>query len=302
MRPIPVLLILTIAGTAACGADGDTRPFSVVGPTPASTAPPPSPAGPTGRLTVTNGWTNAPVAQALVTIGAETVVADAAGQFEVTAAGPCVGARIVAPGYLDRRVNCLPPAASQGRMAVTLWPVENDAERAALREFAFRGFPGIQVQPYAVSLEIASDVANRKAVVEAWQAAGRTIATMTGGAANLRIEPLDEDGAVLKPWSTPADCSPDFRWTPSLAGFCGGNRVGYFAHVLLVAPEFMADERVALRALLYEQGLRPHALPGLLNATRPADTLSDFEMRTLHMIGLRRRPYPGGVNWPDLEF
>ncbi len=64
----------------------------------------------------------------------------------------------------------------------------------------------------------------------------------------------------------------------------------------------MADERVALRAMLYELGLRPHTLPGLMNATQPADTLSDFERRTLHMLSLRVRRYPLGVAWPDTEF
>ncbi len=69
-----------------------------------------------------------------------------------------------------------------------------------------------------------------------------------------------------------------------------------------MAPSLIADESVALRALLFELGLRPHPLPGLMNISQPANTLSEFETRTLHMMSLRVRRYPQWVSWPDVEF
>jgi hypothetical protein len=287
---------LAIASTAACGADGDTRPFTVVGPT----APVLS-----GRLTVTNGWTGAPVPQARVTLGAETLVTDDAGQFVMDTSAPCQRTTIVAPGYLDRRLNCLPPATTSQRTVVTLWPVADEAERSALQVFAFRGSGQTLVQPYHLEVEIHQDMVNRDAVVAAWQRAGNTVATKTAGTATLRLEPLREDGALVTPWSSPANCAADtpiLRWLVGVAGFCPGASIGYFAHHLHVAPSLIDDESVALRALLFELGLRPHPLPGLMNITQPANVLSEFETRTLHMMSLRARRYPQWVSWPDTEF
>lgn len=296
MRPLPLLLMLTIAGTAACGADGDTRPFTLVGPT----APVPS-----GRLTVTNGWTAAPVPQALVTIGAETLITDVAGQFAVDPSAPCQRTTIVAPGYLDRRLNCLPPATSSQQTAVTLWPVADEVERSAVQAFVFRGSGQTLVQPFLLEVELHHALANRDAVVAAWRRAGDTVAAKTAGRATLRLEPLREDGALVTPWSSPAECAagaPMLEWLVGFAGFCPGATIGYFAHQLHVEPSLIADDSVALRALLFELGLRPHPLPGLMNISQPANTLSEFETRTLHMMSLRVRRYPQWVAWPDVEY
>ena len=289
------------------------RPFTVVGPT----APVLS-----GRLTVTDGWTGAPVPQARVTMGVEAVFTDAAGQFTVDTTAPCQRTTIVASGYLDRRLNCLPSAGPTQRTAVTLWPVKDDAERSALQVFAFRGRGEILVQPYALILEMQPDSNAAEAITAAWQGAGATLDAASAGAARVHFQSLVDDGAIVSPWSSPADCASAIpaAWPTDVSGFCLGRPVGYFAHMLLVAAHRavivdsppgagkstlaarMADERVALRAMLYELGLRPHTLPGLMNATQPADTLSDFERRTLHMLSLRVRRYPLGVAWPDTEF
>lgn len=287
---------LVLAGTAACGAEEDARPFTVVGPT----APVLS-----GRLTVTNGWTGAPVPEARVTVGAETVVTDAAGQFVVDTTAPCQRTTIVASGFLDRRMNCLPPATQIQRTVVTLWPVTDEAERSALQTFAFRGSGQTLVQPYLLEVEIHEALVNRDAVVAAWRRAGDTLARETAGTATLVLAPMREDGALVTPWSSPADCvadTPMLAWLVGVAGFCPGARIGYFAHHLHIAPSLIDDESVALRALLVELGLRPHPLPGVMNITQPAPVLSEFERRTLHMLSLRVRRYPQGVNWPDTEF
>ena len=178
---------------------------------------------------------------------------------------------------------------------MTLWPVADEAERSALQVFAFGGRGETLVQPYGLILDIQPDPADVETVTAAWQRAGSRLAAATVGAAEARFQPLVDDGAIVSPWSSPADCASavsPLEWPTDVSGFCPGKRVGYFAHMLLVAPSRIDDERVALRAMLYELGLRPHALPGLMNATQPADTLSDFERRTLHMMSQRVRRYP----------
>jgi len=298
-------LALAVAGTIACGSGGDTRaPLTVTGPTPAAVSPTPSPSGPPIRLTVTDGWTNAPVPQARVTVGADTMVTDATGQFDVATPAPCLPAAIVATGYLERRVLCLGATEPQGRAAVTLtlWPVTSDAERAALQAFAFRF--GRLLRPYELAAEVSPEVVNRGDVAAAWQRAGEAVAAMTGRTFTLRLADVyrEGEGAIVAPWSDPASCNHGwFQWQFTAAGFCWENTAEYFVHLVRVAPQLMQNDAVVLRALLYEFGLRPHRLPGLMNELQPANALSDFEVRTLHMIGLRARPFPRGVAWPDTE-
>ncbi len=288
---------LVVAGTLACDSPGATRPFTVIGPTPAPASVGPTPAPGSRQLTVTDGWTGAPVPQARVTIGARTLTTDAAGRFEVPMSTPCLPATIVATGYLERRVLDV----CRVTPALALWQVTNDAERAALQAFAFRF--GRLVGPRQADVEVSLDVVNRDAVMTSWRNAGDALAAMTGGKATLRLTNVQDEGAIVAPWSDATDCNHSwFDWRFSAAGFCWGNAAEYFVYVLRVAPPLIASDYVALRALLYEQGLRPHRLPGLMNESQPADTLSDFEVRTLHMIGLRAKPHPGGVSWPDTEF
>jgi len=284
-------LALAVAGTIACGSGGDTRaPLTITGPS----------SGEAIRITVTNGVTNAPVTQARVTVGADTMVTDATGQLDVATASPCLPATIDADGYLERRVLCLGATEPQGRAAVTLWPVASDAERAALQAFAFRG--GMLVRAYDVQVELSRDLVNSDAVMVTWQRAGQALATTTEEKARIRFVLSGDDGVRVAPWSGSADCSDtSFEWHFSVAGFCYGQFIGLFQRSLHLAPSLMENDGVALRALLYELGLRPHQLPGLLNETQPAAAMSDFEARTLRMIGLRSRPFPRGVAWPDTE-
>jgi hypothetical protein len=141
-------LVLAVAGTRACDSPGTTRPFTVIGPTPAPGS---------RQLTVTDGWTGAPVPQARVTIGARTLIVDAAGRFEVPTSTPCLPATIVATGYLERRVLDV----CRFTRDFSLWQATNDAERAALQAFAF-GF-GRLVGPRQADVEVSLDVVNRDA-------------------------------------------------------------------------------------------------------------------------------------------
>lgn len=288
---------LALVGTVACGPEGARAPSAPLAPTSPTVTPTPAPTGPSSRFTVTDGWTNAPVPQARVTIGDRTVTTDAAGRFEAPTSTPCAPATIVATGYLERQVLTLCRFVPD----ISLWPVTNEAERTALQTFAFRS--GQLVRLWQVDASISLDVVNRDAVTTSWRNAGDALAALTDGKAMLRLGNVQGEGAIVAPWSDAADCNHSwFDWRFSTAGFCWGNTAEYFVYMLRVAPSLMASDHVALRALLYDQGLRPHRLPGLLNETQPADTLSEFERRTLRMLTLRDRPWPGGVSWPDTEF
>jgi hypothetical protein len=94
----------------------------------------------------------------------------------------------------------------------------------------------------------------------------------------------------------PLSCSEVPPWPYEIGGFC----VKYDPSVysldrLRIAPERLADSQTALRALLSAVGIKAHALPGLMNAARPEAAFSDFERKTLGMVGLRLRT----VTWPD---
>lgn len=315
MRPLSVVrttgLIAVVMGTMACGSPGDTGPITIVGPTPpvdTPGAPPTLPAGPRIRITVTNGWTNAPVPLATVTMGADTVTTDKAGQFDVPTPVPCVPTTLTAEGFLERRVRCLTVAASRGLAPVSLWPIDGEEERAALKALVFDS--GALIRRGSLQLDVARQVDDRAAAIAAWQHADRQLRDATAGHLATTV-PIDveslQDGTIVDLWSAPADCthSGTVAWF-AVSGFCVGTYRGpaypYFIELVRVAPSKVTSEAVALRALMYSFGLRPHAAPGLLNATRPADTLSEFERRALHMLRLRERPYPGGIAWPDTEF
>jgi hypothetical protein len=72
----------------------------------------------------------------------------------------------------------------------------------------------------------------------------------------------------------------------------------YFVSNAAIDPRAATRRDVALRVLLDAYALAPHPLPGLMNATRPATELSEFERKTLHMMSLR---WGTEVRWPDFD-
>ena len=250
---------------------------------------------------MTNGWTNAAVPRARVTVGSDTLVTDQAGQFEVPTQVPCVPTTLTADGFLERRVQCLAYAASQGAAAITVWPVESDEEAAALRALAFSS--GRLVRRSGSTWDVDQAIADREQVLAAWQRAAERLSAATSTQLSVEIPARSWVSALVRPWAETNDCrGPEMRWFIT-AGFCAAQPPTYDIDAfMLVPPARMSDEAVALRAFLYFAGLRPHPLAGLLNEVRPADELSAFERRTLHMLSLRDRPWPGGIAFPDTEF
>ena len=297
------VVTLAIASTMACGPSGDAGTALVIlGPTPQKETPAPTPPpGPPVRATVTNGWTNVPVPRARVAMGSDTMVTDQAGQFELPTPVPCVPATVTADGFLERRVTCLAYAASQGAAPITLWPVESNEELAALRALAFSN--GQLVRRIGSGWDVDPTIPDRDQVLAVWQRAAARLSGATATHLSVEIPASSGASVLIRPWAEPNDCrGPATRWFVT-AGFCESSPPTYEIDAfILVPPARMTDEAVALRAFLYFAGLRPHALPGLLNEALPADDLSAFERRTLHMLTLRDRPWPGGIAWPDTEF
>jgi len=299
---VPGLVALLAAMLlAACGNHvTPTAPTAVDAPRGAAPLPPVS--GPSGHFQVTDGWTGRPVTEVTVWLGETIQPVAPDGRVAVETPG-CTRARFVAPGYLERVVVCVQALIARGE-AATLWPVATAAEAEATREAVFTGLQRL-AGFYSPEFHFEPDLAGRADVVAAWTAANDRLSAATGGevrAAFLQDPPTD--GFVVSLGTGPSACTSSFfSWTFAAAGFCWGPWMGYFVQVMPVDAQRVADPSVALRALLHGAGMRPHQLPGLFNATAPADELSEFERRTMHMARQRSRltVFPGSVRWPDIE-
>ena len=252
-------------------------------------------AGPT--VTVTDGWTGAPVAGARVTVQGTELLTTANGTVPVTiVASQCQLMDIVATGFL-RRQTC-------ARASVTLWPIANDAEAAATHDAAFVYFDRLMDQSRAMNdqpVVLADNLESRPEVTAAWETAAAALTSATGNKLTVRFArsiPGGEGYLVSAAPSPPPCLHTWFTWQFAVARFCWEPTRDYFVQDITVDPSLVDHADVALRALLYAFTLRPHQLPGLMNVSHPATELSPFERKTLHMTSLR---WPTPVTWPDLE-
>jgi hypothetical protein len=246
-------------------------------------------------VTVTDGWTGAPVPNARVSVnGTDYLTADD-GTFPLTIfAGTCVALDITAVRFLHRR-TC-------ARTSVTLWPIADDAEMAATRDAAFPFSDRMFNQSLDEPVVFVGGLESRPEVTAAWTAAAGELASVTNNKLHVRfarkVDP-GGDGFLVSIAPTPPSCRHSwFTWQFSVAGFCWDPTPEYFVQNITVAPSLVDRPDVALRALLYSFSLRQHQGPGLMNVTRPGTELSLFEKKTLHMMSLR---WPAAVKWPDLE-
>lgn len=248
-------------------------------------------------VTVTDGWTGAPVAGARVSIMGTELLTAANGTVPVTIAqGQCQLLDIEATGFLQRR-TC-------ARSSVTLWPIANDAEAAATHDAVFVFANRMMDQSASMSSEpvaLSAKLESRPEVTAAWNAAAGELASATGNKLRVRFaRSISEgEGFLVSAAPSPPPCRHAwFTWQFAIAGFCWEPTAEYFVQDIAVDPSVVDHPDVALRALLYAFTLRPHPLPGLMNVIRPATELSPFERKTLHMMSLR---WPTPVTWPDLE-
>ena len=291
----PTLRRLMLFGAALAMTVGCGSPTSPSGPPPpnASTPPAPAPGSATVTVTVTDGWTRSPVIGATVSGANVNSVTDSAGTVTVTTStGSCLVLTVVAPGFLDRR-TCV--AAS-----ITLWPVADAAERAATRAAVFTGDRLHSQLGWSEGVGFSQEIRGRQDVLEIWRHAAAEISSLTGGRTSIAIadNPPTDDGFIVSAAAIPPSCThPWFTWSFGAARFCWDRTFQYFVTNVTVDRDRLTDPVVALRALLYGFVLHQHDFPGVMNRAQPADGLSSFERKTLHMASLRRL----AVDWPDFD-
>lgn len=298
--PLRILTLALVAGLTSVACSG-----TPTGPTPRLPLPPSGstalPENGIRPIAVIDGWTGAAVANVRVIApnGGE-VVTDGAGRATVTVS--CAPATFVATGYLQRRVRCLSATVGAGQ-PVTLWPVRDELEALETRQFvgAMRSMRATDMPTY-----LGQDLQTHPDLAAVWQAAAAEVRRLTGGRWLVLVNatadaPRNSDDYYLVT-GTPSAAGCDHPWYRTrnridVDGFCYGTAAGYFAVELRVAAARLADPDVVLRTLLTASGAGRHALDGLMNDERPAAALSDFERKTLHMVGLRTER----SGWPDDE-
>ncbi|MGD9902490.1 MAG: hypothetical protein AB7U83_03385 [Vicinamibacterales bacterium] len=289
-----ILAFVAAIVVAACSGEPSTGPrFN----------PPNAPSPPSGdalrQIAVVDGWTGAPVAGVRVLTADGSVATDAAGGATVPVR--CATATFTAAGFLERRVACLSATVEGGR-PVTLWPVRDERESLETRHF----LGGLTTtRPDDVPTYLSQDVEARPGVPAVWEAAAAEIRRLTANrwitVRSTTAGGPQTGGDFFVVAATPDQSGCDHPWFVSRIrldrfGFCVGQSSSYFGFTLRVSEAQLAAPDVALRVLLFASGAAEHEMPGLLNAGRPASALSEFERKTLHMVGLR-----GRVGWPDDE-
>lgn len=259
--------------------------------------PSPTPGQVAGQTTFTivNGWSREPVPGAAVTANGREVATDASGHVQFPATSGCLTIEVTAAGFLDRR-TCGSASASQ----ITLWPVANADESGVTRKWLFNN-DRISGEYMAVPMQIAiePELAARAGMPETWRAAADAITQVSQGRIRFEwVTSAPQEGVVIVEPDTPLSCSVVPPWPFEIGGFC----ITYDPNVyaldrLQVSPDRLTDGSLALRALLSEAGIKTQSLPGLMNMTRPDPDFSEYERRTLGMLGLR----PRTVLWPDYD-
>jgi hypothetical protein len=199
---------------------------------------------------------------------------------------------IAMPGFL-RRVT----AASTDD--VTLWPVANDMEAAAIRSMLYEWYDPVPLQHSVSTLAIVLDariVAARPDAAGIWRDAASQVTDLTEG----RIRFVDSgESAAGRITIQISPCSPlsVCQTPPYYSGSSDDRRDVTFE---IDSTESAARPDVALRAcVLSAINFTDHnPLPGLLAWPNPAPMLSDFERRLIRMATLRR----SGTTWPDNDF
>jgi hypothetical protein len=238
-------------------------------------------------IVVRDGWTEQAVAGAHVTGAGVDGTTNEAGQITLSAGPGCVMLTVRAPGYLDRQ-TC-------ATSAITLWPVANEAEAAATREAVFNSGEVLR-KPSDIPWLLTGEILERGGLRNVWLAAARQLRSL---GFTIPMTDNGDDSYIVSVAATPPLCNHSgFTWSFVPAGFCWDTTPDYFIYNVTIDPARLQDEAVAVRAIVYRLGMRPHSAPGLMNETDPANELSEFEKRTLRMMYLRRLTY---IAWPDYD-
>jgi hypothetical protein len=252
-----------------------------------------APADESATIKIVNGWTGAAVQGAEVTAGGNRTLSDDAGSVRLHTTGACLTIHVTAPGFLDRR-TC---AVSE----ITLWPIADAFERDATRTMVFlrEHLIGSESSAFVTQVTLAPELRASSDIVSTWRSAANDVETLTQGRLSFAFGDYPTEALVIGSGNSLAcEFWPSTWpvWPVRISLFCPEAGDDYWIR-LRVMSAGLADIRVAERALLWSVGIVPHPLPGLLNIDHPADQLSEFERKTLHMIGLRRTK----LAWPDFD-
>lgn len=247
-------------------------------------------------FTIINGGSREPVAGATVTANGGQGLTDALGQVQFPATpSNCLTIEVKAVGFLERRT-----CGSANARQITLWPVANADESEVTRKWIFN-HDQISGDYWSAPTRIAlaPELSARAGVADTWRAATDAISEVSQGRIRFQwVASAPEEGLLVVAAGAPVSCSVLPPWSLEIGGFCVRYDPDvYYLDRLQVSPDRLADPRTALRALLSAVGVKAHSLPGLMNMTRPESDFSEYERKTLGMLGLR----PRTVMWPDYD-
>lgn len=250
----------------------------------------------TGQTTFTiiNGWSREPVAGATVTANGGDVLTNGTGQVQLAGTpSNCLAITVSAVGFLERR-TCGSADAPQ----ITLWPVANADESDATRQWIFRN-DRISGDSWAgpIRIALAPELAAQAGIAATWTAATDAISDISQRRIRFQWMSSAPDEGLLVVAADPApSCSVAPPWPLEIGGFCVKyDPYVYYLDRLQMSPDRLTDRSTAVRALLAGVGIKAHSLSGLMSMTRPGSDLSEYERKTLGMLGLR----PRTVTWPD---
>jgi hypothetical protein len=181
-----------------------------------------------------------------------------------------------------------------------LWPVANADESEATRTWIFNNDRiGGDYWSAPTHIALGPELSARAGIAETWSAATDAISEVTQGRIRFQwVTSAPEEGLLVVAAGAPVSCSVVPPWSFEIGGFCMKYDPSvYYLDRLQVSPDRLADRSTALRALLSAVGIRAHSLRGLMNMTRPESDFSEYERKTLGMLGLR----PRTVMWPDYD-
>jgi hypothetical protein len=284
-------LLLLLWTTVACG-----TPSTPVSPSQSpsiSEAPAPPLSGTVKIVRVIDGWTNRPVAGARIVSNGPAAVTGPDGQIEMPVA--CAPATITADGFLERSVLCLDGAIGGGTAPLDLWPAGTETERSATRDTVF---PNDGWLTRVIATAFLSDALGEEAQ-RVWRRAAADLAPLSPPNAPIHVveSPYTADFSVRLA-GIQETCGQGARWDIDVAGYCLLVSAAGEVQGVAVKRALAADSGVAVRALLNAAGMQPHRMGGVLNLDQPAQNLSEFERKTLRMVGRR-----AGIRtvWPDRQ-
>lgn len=250
-----------------------------------------TPAGPgplaPNRIRIVSGADLKPVADALVTLDSRQYRSDQAGYVDADLPVNPVSALpidIDAPGFLPRRTM------TRAGDDVTLWPVADEAEAAAVRAMVYeRPAPfGPVLRPLSQGPFYVSLLDHAGVEYDRWVAEASSLAQEIDIPFKVESQFQYDSNEITVRVVTATTCTVVPAW-----GFCPGAP----PYKTIEVQASVANDPKTIRRVMASALLGPNPLPGFMNAEAPAADLTAFELQTIRMILQRPRPN----RWPDTD-